>query len=74
MSGKYLSAALANLEQELYEPAMFNGIHALELGLKAALYPIIGDIKTHNVGGMFGKHFRDEVGDDTCKTMRAPQG
>lgn len=69
MSEKYLSAALANLEQELYEPAMSNGIHALELGLKAALYTIMGDIKTHNVGGPFGKHFRDKIGDDICRKV-----
>ncbi len=70
MSKKWLSAALTNLEQGLYEPAMFNGIHALELGLKAALHTIIeGPIKTHNVGGLFGKHFRDKVGDECCRAV-----
>lgn len=70
MSKKYLSAASTNLKQGLYEPAMFNGIHALELGLKAALQTIIEmPIKTHNVGGLFGKHFRDKVGDESCKTV-----
>lgn len=70
MSGKYLRASLDNLEQKLYEPAMANGIHALELGLKAALHTVIKEpIKTHNVGGLFGKHFRNRVGDENCKLL-----
>jgi HEPN domain-containing protein len=35
---KFLRAALSNLSDELYEPAMANGIHALELAMKAALH------------------------------------
>ena len=70
MSRKYLKAASTNLEQGLYEPSMANGIHALELGLKAALHAIIEEpIKTHNIGGLFGKHFRDKVGDGRCRAV-----
>ncbi len=37
LSLNYLESAKISLKKELYEPAMFNAIHALELSLKAAL-------------------------------------
>ena len=37
LSQTYLIAALDFQEKKLYEPALFNGIHAFELGVKAAL-------------------------------------
>jgi len=37
LSLTYLEASQISLEKELYEPALFNAIHALALILKAAL-------------------------------------
>jgi HEPN domain-containing protein len=38
--------------------------------VKAALYTVIDDdIMTHQVAGLFGKHFRDSVGKDLCKEV-----
>jgi len=37
LSLNYLESAKISLKQELFEPAMFSAIHALELSLKAAL-------------------------------------
>jgi HEPN domain-containing protein len=70
LSLNYLESANICLKKELFEPAMFNAIHALELSLKAALLTKIEDIwKTHNIGGQFGKHFRKEIGDKTCQRI-----
>lgn len=70
LSKEFLKAAIKNLELELYEPAMANGIHALELAAKAALCTVIDDpIKTHNIGGLFGKHFKEEIGKENCKKV-----
>lgn len=69
MSLKYLQAAVGSLSNELYEPAMANGIHALELAMKAALHLVVeGTIKTHNIGGLFGKHFRERLGEEMCRS------
>ena len=69
MSLKYLQAAVGSLSDELYEPAMANGIHALELAMKAALHLVVeGTIKTHNIGGLFGKHFRERLGEEICRS------
>jgi len=69
MSLKYLQAAVGSLSDELYEPAMANGIHALELAMKAALHLVMeGTIKTHNIGGLFGKHFRERLGEEICRS------
>ena len=38
LSGKFLKAALSNLESELHEPALANAIHSLELEIKALLF------------------------------------
>lgn len=70
LSLQYLSAAKKNRNHDLIEPAMFNAIHALELALKAALTKETGeDFKTHNVGGEFGKHFRNEIGSEKCRRI-----
>ena len=37
LSLNYLESAKICLKKDLFEPAMFNAIHALELSLKAAL-------------------------------------
>ena len=66
----YLESAKASLERELFEPAMFNAIHALELSLKASLLTKISDIwKTHNVGGVFSRYFIETIGKDTCRRI-----
>ncbi|MFW6140996.1 MAG: HEPN domain-containing protein [Candidatus Saliniplasma sp.] len=70
LSIQYLDAAKSNLKSELIEPAMFNSIHALELALKAALIKKTGNkFKTHNIGGEFGKHFREIVGKKRCRRI-----
>jgi HEPN domain-containing protein len=70
LSLNYLQSAKISLKKELYEPAMFSAIHALELSLKSALLTKTEDAwKTHNIGGQFGKYFRDELGDKTCKRI-----
>ena len=70
LSCNYLESARISLKNELFEPAMFSAIHALELALKAALLTKIADgWKTHNIGGQFGKHFRKEVGDEIYRRI-----
>ena len=70
LSCNYLESAKISLKNELFEPAMFSAIHALELSLKAARLTKTDDAwKTHNIGGQFGKHFKDDVGEETCKRI-----
>ena len=70
LSLNYLESAKISLKKELFEPAMFSAIHALELSLKAALLTKTEDAwKTHNIGGQFGKYFKEEVGDKTCRRI-----
>ncbi|MBN1280272.1 MAG: HEPN domain-containing protein [Candidatus Thermoplasmatota archaeon] len=70
LSCHYLQSAQLSLENGLYEPAMFTAIHALELGLKAALLTHTTDAwRTHNIGGYFAKLFRIKVGDATCRRI-----
>lgn len=70
LSCSYLESAKINLENELFEPAMFSAIHALELSLKAALLTKTDEAwKTHNIGGQFGKHFRQDMGDKICRRI-----
>jgi len=70
LSLKYLEAAKKNFNDGLHEPALANSIHALELGIKALLLSKIeGPIITHNVGGLFGKHHREELGEATCRRV-----
>ena len=70
LSLNYLESSMFSLKKELYEPAMFSAIHALELSLKAALLTKTDEAwKTHNIGGQFGKYFREKFGDKTCKRI-----
>ena len=70
LSLSYLESARISLKKELFEPAMFSAIHALELSLKAALLKKTEDSwKTHNIGGQFGKYFRGKIGDKTCRRI-----
>ena len=70
LSFNYLESAKISLKKELFEPAMFSAIHALELALKAVLFTKTEDAwKTHNIGGQFGKYFKGEVGDKTCRRI-----
>jgi HEPN domain-containing protein len=70
LSLNYLESAKINLKEELFEPAMFSAIHALELSLKAALLTKTDEAwKTHNIGGQFGKYFREKIGDKTCRKI-----
>ena len=70
LSVKVLKAATVNLESELYEPALANAIHSLELSIKAVLLlKIGGPMRTHNVGGLLGKYYRVELGDEMCKEV-----
>ena len=49
---------------------LFNAIHALELGVKAALLTKIdNNLILHQVGGLFGREFRKTVGNDVCKEI-----
>lgn len=37
--------------------------------MKAALHLVVeGTIKTHNIGGLFAKHFRERLGDEMCRS------
>jgi len=70
LSLNYLESAKISLKKDLFEPAMFTAIHALELSLKAALLTKTNEAwKTHNIGGQFGKYFRDEIGDKICRKI-----
>jgi len=70
LSLNYLESAKISLKKELFEPAMFSAIHALELSLKAALLTKTdGAWKTHNIGGQFSKYFREKIGDKTCRKI-----
>jgi len=49
---------------------MFSAIHALELSLKAVLLTKTDEVwKTHNIGGQFGKYFRQDTGDKICRRI-----
>ena len=70
LSKTYMKAALELLNEKLFEPALFNAIHALELGVKAALLTRIeNNLILHQVGGLFGREFRDTLGNDVCKEI-----
>ncbi len=70
LSYKYLSSAKMALTSDLYEPALANAIHALELASKAALLAVVEDsLKTHNVGGLFAQYYKERVGPDTCRQL-----
>ena len=70
LSCNYLESAKISLKKELFEPAMFSAIHALELALKAVLFTKTEDAwKTHNIGGQFGKYFRQDIEDKICRRI-----
>ncbi|MDY6789544.1 MAG: HEPN domain-containing protein [Candidatus Nanohaloarchaea archaeon] len=57
----------AERSSDIPEPAAFLSLHSLELAVKAALLAETGEeYKTHNIGGEFGKFFREEAGKDRC--------
>ena len=70
LSKTYLKASLELMNERLFEPALFNVIHALELGVKAALITRIDNtLILHQVGGLFGREFRDTVGNEVCREI-----
>jgi len=70
LSLNYLESAKITLKNELFEPAMFSAIHALELSIKAAVLTKTDEAwKTHNIGGQFGKYFQNDIGDKTCRRI-----
>lgn len=51
-------------------PAAFNALHAMELAAKACLKERTGkDFMTHQIGGSFGKHFREEIGTKKARRL-----
>lgn len=70
LSREYAAVARAALTAGHDSGAYHNALHALELGLKAALLLRLPEVpRTHNVGGIFALHFRDIVGADTCSRI-----
>lgn len=70
LSKKYWKAAELLAKKGLWEPCMFNVLHAIELAVKAALYTIVeDDIFTHQVAGLFGKHYRARLGKGICREI-----
>ena len=70
LSDRYLAAAETLARECNLEPAMFNALHAMELAIKAALYTLSDeDIDTHQVAGLFGKHFREATGAKVCREI-----
>jgi HEPN domain-containing protein len=62
--------ARRSLETGNLAPARFLSVHALELALKAVLAARLADVpRTHNIGGEFGRHFRERVGSDACRRI-----
>ena len=70
LADKSLHAAKLALLEELYGPAMANGLHALELACKAALRAKgLQRMKTHNIGGLFGREFREQIEAETGRKL-----
>lgn len=70
LSREYLAVAKAAAVGGNMAPARFNSVHALELAIKASLVGVLGAVpRTHNIGGEFGKHFRDRVGDEVARRV-----
>jgi len=70
LSLKYLLTSRMSLDEELFEPALFNGLHALELAVKALLVDKVkGPLITHNVGGLLGRHYREVLGNEVCREI-----
>jgi HEPN domain-containing protein len=67
LSEEYLAAAEAVAAAGHLAPAYHNALHALELAVKAALASRLPRVpRTHNVGGLLGQEFLDELGADVC--------
>lgn len=72
LSNTYFDAARNNLEKGFLDPAMFNAIHSLELLVKSILIKKLGGpLITHNVGGLLGKHYLEELGPDICRKVNS---
>ena len=72
LSQTYSRASLELLQEDLFEPALFNAIHSLELGIKSTLIGKIGDdLILHQVGGLFGREYRNIVGNQLCKEINS---
>lgn len=70
---QYLSAAEVDAANALHAPAHHHALHALELGLKAALLSLgTQPARSHNVGGQFGQAFRGEVPAATLRRINQP--
>jgi HEPN domain-containing protein len=70
LSRVYFEAGKLNFENDLFEPALFNSIHALELAVKSLLLKKLRDnVNTHNVGGLLGKYYRKDLGEDICRDV-----
>jgi len=66
LSGDFLRSAERDVRDGLYAPARLSLLHALELGLKAALLAKTGrPWGTHVVHGPFGQHFRGRIDERT---------
>ncbi|KXA89230.1 hypothetical protein AKJ62_03535 [candidate division MSBL1 archaeon SCGC-AAA259D14] len=66
---EWLRAAEKVVEAEP-NPAAFNALHAIELAAKACLMDETGEeFTTHQIGGSFGKHFREEIGERKAKRL-----
>jgi len=49
---------------------MANVLHSIELSIKAALSTVVkGEMRTHQVAGLFGEHFRTRVGKELCRDI-----
>ena len=71
LSRRFLATAQAALQMGEVAPAQFNAAHALELAVKAALAARTGTVpRTHNVGGEFGRHFRETLGTDATRRVK----
>lgn len=73
LSRAYWDTAQDAWDKGRVEPALANAYHALELACKAAILAETGSAghewRTHNVGGAFGRFYRDRVGPDTSRLI-----
>lgn len=70
LSREFIAGARVAAEADHLAPARFNSIHALELGLKAAIIARLGNApRIHNIGGEFGRLFRPRLGTDILRKI-----
>lgn len=70
LSHEYLSSAERVLAAGEIAPSRFLTVHALELAVKAAIVVATGVApRTHNVGGEFGKLFREKAGPEVARRV-----